>query len=99
MQPEKESSAPDAKPDVKAEVGFVTKKVLVTFRMPIALMINDTAVFTQAAICELNEAATNERYDFTNRQLTVVGFADGRKLTKSLRLDVSFDSVTAVLEL
>lgn len=86
----------EAQKEVKPEVGFVTKKVLVTFDRPIAVMAGETCVFTQAAICEYDETQ-HDVSDF--KKLRVIGFTDGRPLTKTLELSMRYGVVVAMMYL
>jgi hypothetical protein len=82
------------------ELSFVTRKVLVTFTHPVCLMLGDTAVFTNAAICEYNEAQDDRFREKIPASFTVVGTADGRKMSRSLQLHTAgFGVVSAMVEL
>lgn len=82
-----------AEQDKQDAVGFVTKKVLVTFVHRIAIMYAGTAIFAEALICEYQEntkSSENWRSSFGSipTEFTVVGLPDGRKLEKSIQLKV-----------
>jgi hypothetical protein len=81
-------------------LSFVTKKVMVTFYPDICVPTdNGLAIMTRSAICEYQETSESRSFDFP-KHLTIVGFADGRKLVKSLQLHVQhFTSITAMVDL
>lgn len=84
----------------ETSIAFVTKKVLVTFMHPICLMIGENAVFAQAAICEYQQSADDERLMNTPHEFLIVGLPDGKKLTRSLRVRVQgYSVVSAMVEL
>ena len=84
-------------------LSFVTKKVLVTFFPQVALMLNDSVIMTQSAICEYRETTDNGsrvRLFDAPKELTVVSLSDGRKFTKSLHLHIlNYSAITAMMEL
>jgi hypothetical protein len=79
-------------------IGFVTRKVLVTFHRPICLMIGDDAVFAEAAICEYQDDQKQRVVDSPTR-LVVVALPSGRKLAKSMDLSLCYSGVFAMVEL
>lgn len=84
----------------KAELSFVTKKYLVTFRQQICIMLNDTPVFTQIAICEYQEQSDDgARYADTPKEFLIVGLPDGKKLTHALKLRLEYGGIFAMIEL
>lgn len=81
-------------------VSFVTKKVLVTFAYPVAIMINDSCAEVRCVIAEHQENKQSERYySELPSEFTVVALADGRKLSKSQQLRVSRQWVMSTVEL
>lgn len=85
------------------EVSFVTRKMLVTFTHSVCLMINGSAVFANAAICEVTqqqESGSSELFGCTEtRMLRVIGLPDGKKLTKSYNLQVGYGQVVSMCSL
>lgn len=88
----------------KEALGFVTKKGLVSFANQIAFMVNGNCVFSMAAVCEWDDAESEqvERYRSSPKIFRVVSLPNGPKLDQSLVLhmnDIGFGGVVAILEL
>lgn len=85
----------------KQAVGFVTKKVLVTFGSEICIPMNGTAGFLRSAICEYQEATdradTWRGLSDVPRDLTVVALPNGPKLTRTVHLRVAGWMVIAAM--
>lgn len=88
----------EAKNDQSKEVGFVTKKALITFMHPICIMLGEMPVFISSAICEFEDEGAR-RLSNAPSQLVIVALPDGRLLKKSLRLRLSYSAITAMVEM
>jgi hypothetical protein len=83
-------------------IGFVTKKVLISFVYGIFFPLEGgTPAMTHAAIAEYHEADVNSRVSGTSMpsEFTIVGFPDGRPIKKGLRVRVGYSTVAAMVEL
>lgn len=81
-------------------LSFVTKKALVTFYPHVALMINDSAIMCNAAICEYQQTKEQESRMSIPLEFTVIGLVDGKKLSKSIHLRVcGYATAVAMVEL
>lgn len=79
------------------EVSFVTRKCLVTFSHPIALMIDERVIFAPCAICEYQESSSRS-YERIPTELTLIGL-DDRKLTKSYQITVGMGCISVIVQL
>ena len=90
-----------AKAEKKEEaLGFVTRKVLLTFVYPVAFILNGSVVMTHTAFAEYQETTEEKqrRHGYGNNS-TVVALGDGRKFPKGQHLELSgYATLAAVVE-
>jgi len=82
-------------------IASVTKKALVTLRGDVCILVNDSPVVTHAFIIEYQEDPTHNgpaKVKVPN-EVTVIGFPDGRKLSRRIFLHLNYDMITCAMEL
>lgn len=79
------------------EVSFVTKRALLVTSSPIAIPLGQTVVHSNILIIEYTE--DKERYHDIPSTFRVLGFGDGRKLTKSYIVHLGVMSGSSLTEL
>lgn len=83
-----------------SEISFVTKKALITLRSNVCILVNGSPVSSGALIIEYHDAEGNGPAKIkVPNEVTVVGFADGRKLTERILLHLHYDMIICVMEL
>lgn len=86
------------------EVGFVTKRFLVSLSQRIAIPYNGTVVDTPVFIAELTEhkgkVRNNAEFTWDTNSFRIVGLSDGKKLTKSINVHIpGYHTITSLVEL